>query len=166
MSDSTFFDEVTQEVLSRGSCLRFTVNGNSMAPFVRDGDIIHVEPMAADRLRVGDIVFYRRPGGKHTVHRLIRKDLARKPATLITRGDNMRHSDGPVSLDQVLGRTTLIESRGRELPLDGVASRAMSALLLHFSRGDGYAPNAVRRLASKLCWTIGGRRARWASPSE
>ena len=46
------------EVLERGGSLSFEVCGSSMFPFICDGDVLTVQYVASNYLRVGDVVFY------------------------------------------------------------------------------------------------------------
>jgi ribosomal protein S18 acetylase RimI-like enzyme len=120
---SAHFDVITREVLSRGSCLRFQARGMSMYPFIQDGDIVLVEPGSIDALKIGDVVFCRRPDGSYFMHRLVKK---RGTATFWTKGDNSPHYDHPVPAEQALGKVIAIERDGRYLRLDRGLNKAIS----------------------------------------
>jgi len=81
---------------------------------------VHVKPVAANMLRIGDIVLLR-SGSEFKAHRIIRKRGQR----FITRGDAGVDTDGEIRCDQILGRVIAKESINsrRLVRLDGVRSR-------------------------------------------
>ena len=103
-------------VLEHDVPFRFTARGYSMYPFVKDGDVITVEPFSSSNggrqrgPRLGDIVAFCRPEtGQLVVHRAI----GRQRGKVLLRGDNCRQPDDPVDLGAVLGRISRVERRGR-----------------------------------------------------
>jgi hypothetical protein len=147
------FDALAQELFARGNCVRFKASGNSMHPFVRDGDVLLVEPASAEKLRVGDIAFCRRPWGSYVVHRVVN----RAGTTLVTRGDNLSYCDEPVPGEQVLGRVVQIESR-RRLVLSGWPGRELACLLGLLARSRSSTLTRAKRNLGRLWWLVGGRR--------
>lgn len=60
------------EHLENGNRVKIRISGNSMAPFLKDGrDFVILEKFSGRPVR-GGIYFYRRPGGKAVMHRLVR----------------------------------------------------------------------------------------------
>lgn len=101
--------------LQRGQCVRLTVKGGSMRPFIRSGDVVELEPV--DRLvRVGDVVLLRcEPGEEgYVLHRVVRV----QGETIFIRGDAQEDSDGPFAQGDVLGRVTKTYCNGRLRQLD------------------------------------------------
>ncbi|MBI2859302.1 MAG: signal peptidase I [Chloroflexi bacterium] len=151
------FDALTQAILRRGSCLRFRAHGNSMSPFIRNGDVILIEPAKPGELRVGDIVFYRRAGGRHVVHRLVGLCGSNGSLVLTTKGDNMRFPDAPVSPEEVLGKVIRIEEQDRALEISGTSGRVLNRLLVHTNSNGGRIRNLLRRGLTRLWWLVGAR---------
>src|SRR3990170_1375104 len=120
-------DSLLQEALERGGTFTFRARGNSMRPLIRTGDILVVEPAEPQRLRIGDLVLYRRAPRSYVVHLLIKR-LERDRQLLVTRGDNLRRPDRPVPIEAVRGRVVGIQRDGRRLSLDGRPYRALSWL--------------------------------------
>lgn len=157
MKHSSLFDDLAADILGQGSYLRFRAHGNSMAPFIRNGDTILVEPKKASEMCIGDIVFYRRAGGRHVAHRLIGKSGNDGSLVLTTRGDNLRHLDASVFPEQVLGRVVRIESQGGYLWVGGRVGSTLNRLLLYSGFGGSYTQDILRRGLTKLWWLVGGR---------
>ena len=151
------FESLALDILSQGCYLRFCAHGSSMAPFIRNGDVITVEPRRANELNIGDIVFYRRTSGKHVTHRLIDKSGNNGSMVLTTRGDNLNYLDAPVFPEQVLGRIIRIEDQNKGLWMGGRAGSIMNRLLLYANCGGNYTKGMSRRSLAKLWWLIGGR---------
>ena len=125
---NTGFIEMAKELLWRGDTLRCRASGSSMYPFIRDGDIITVEPIIASRIRYADIVFFQSDEGRVVVHRVIKIKKADGKVCMVTRGDTMRRTDGYLDGRGLLGRVTIVEKGGRALPVTGGAWRAANVI--------------------------------------
>jgi signal peptidase I len=156
------FLELSQELLGRGAMLRFRAHGRSMHPFIKDGSTLIVEPVNGTSVNIGDIIFYRRPEGSLTAHRLIDISSQADGTFLITRGDSHRYHDPPVPAEQIMGRVIRVEGEQRQLQLNTWPGRPLGFLIACFARG-GY-PQRVRlvRNLGRLWWLLRGRRIKTA----
>ncbi len=96
----TVLEGLCEELLARGGRVWRTVTSDSMAPLLRAGDRILVEPCAG-RMRWGDVVVFRTPAGA-MVHRVVAMRRGRSPR-IIEKGDANPFA-GAVDLDAVVGR--------------------------------------------------------------
>jgi signal peptidase I len=107
---------VIRAALDRGQRVRMTVTGSSMLPFLRDNDVVELEPASVPRL--GDMVLVQTaaPGAaeRYVLHRVARMD----GAAFFIRGDAQPHCEGPFTSDAVLGRVTTAWHNGRPRVLD------------------------------------------------
>lgn len=103
---------VIRAALERGQRVRMTVTGSSMLPFLRDGDVVELEPAPAPRL--GDMVLVQCPEERNVLHRVVRVD----GDAFFLRGDAQRHCEGPFTSDAVLGRVTTVWRNGRARALE------------------------------------------------
>ncbi len=103
--------ELLRAVLSRGVPFRFRARGWSMAPFVRDGDVITVSPLRHGLPRTGDVVAFVGPGdGRLVVHRVI----GRREGGVLIQGDSAPEcADGVIPGENILGQVTRVERHGR-----------------------------------------------------
>jgi signal peptidase I len=103
--------ELLRAVLARGVPFRFRAKGWSMAPFIRDGDVIRVAPLSREEPGLGQVVAFVRPQtGSLVVHRIV----ARHGEGYLLQGDNVpEESDGLVPRASILGRVTRIERGGK-----------------------------------------------------
>jgi hypothetical protein len=108
------FVDVSSELLARGYGVRFRASGGSMRPAICDGDLITVEPAAAARLALGNVIVYRQLD-RLFAHRVVSvgaDDAGRQ--RLLLRGDAAPVCDAPISPAQVLGEVVAVSrTRGR-----------------------------------------------------
>lgn len=117
--------ELTRATLQSGKSLRFTARGYSMAPFIRDGDLITIVPCESSP-RPGEVLaFVNADTQRLTVHRLI----SRTASGSVLKGDNVGEPDGFVPDAQLLGRVARVERAGRTVPgVLGMGGRAIALL--------------------------------------
>jgi signal peptidase I len=101
-----------EAVLEKRYSLRFRARGFSMSPFIRDGDVLTLSPLAHGKLRLGDIVAF---PNVTTNGLIVHRVVAIKDGCAVTRGDNADWPDGRVSLCDVLARVTRVERDGRNV---------------------------------------------------
>jgi hypothetical protein len=141
--------ELMRAVLAKGKPLRFRAKGLSMSPFIKDGDVVTVHPLAGARPRTGDIVAFLHPAtGKAAVHRVIRE----RSGLFSLKGDNVPEGDGVLLLEQILGTVSRIERSGKTVHLGlrpgraAIASLSRSGLL---TRALGAARRASGRKSGR-----------------
>jgi uncharacterized repeat protein (TIGR01451 family) len=121
---STLFGVLSQTLLSKGLGFRFQARGRSMQPAIRDGEILHVQPVTLKELSEGDIVLFA-SGANYTAHRLILADCAQD--VFITKGDAGAEKDGILQGREILGKVVAKEEnsggRIRVVPFCGVRAR-------------------------------------------
>ncbi len=103
---SKLFGTLGHALLSGGLGLRFRARGTSMAPTIRDGEILHIKPVAVEKLSKGDIVLFAN-GPSFRAHRLIA--LNRNRDVFVTRGDAATERDIPLRAEQIMGKVTAKE---------------------------------------------------------
>jgi signal peptidase len=81
-----------------------SVESGSMAPAIRKGDAVVVQPVNPKSLVAGDIISYRSPADQAVIitHRIVRVESTWH--LLVTQGDNTSRTDKPVSMDNVVGK--------------------------------------------------------------
>jgi len=135
--------ELMQAVHAKGLPFRFNAGGHSMAPFIRDGDVICVSPLASRAPGPGDVVAFIHPETKlPCLHRV----LSINGDSFRIQGDNMPEKpDGIIPREAIVGRVTRVERAGRRVRLGLGPERLLLALL---SRCGGL--TVIRRYAGPL----------------
>ncbi|GEM_PF-1010742 len=104
-------EQLALDFLARGLSVEFEVTGGSMAPFIRDNDVVTVMPVDGEGVGVGDVVVWSRGNNRLVVHRVV----ASRGIGITTRGDAMRLPDERLSSERLVGKVTGIHRDG--LPL-------------------------------------------------
>ncbi len=114
-------------VFVRGLPFRFTALGYSMSPFIQDGDIITLAPLANQPLSLGEVVAYSMPGRNTlVVHRV----LAKSALSCLIQGDNHPSGpDGEIPFSNLIGRVIHVERQGRRDRVGLGPERRLIALL-------------------------------------
>lgn len=135
--------DLMQAVHAKGLPFRFRAGGHSMAPFIRDGDVICVSPLASRAPGTGDVVAFIHPETKQLcTHRV----LSAPGDTFLLQGDNMpERPDGRIPREAIVGRVTAVERAGRKVRIGLGPERLLLALLI---RCGGLA--VIRRWAGPL----------------
>jgi len=136
--------ELMQAVLEKGLSFRFRAKGWSMAPFIRDGDIVTVSPPKSESLRVGDVYAFVHPEmRKMVMHRAV----AKFEKGLLFQGDNsLGKKDGVIPFELLLGRVIQIERNNHRVYLGLGLERYLIAWL---SRLGFLTPIYLVSIASK-----------------
>lgn len=88
---------------------QLVVDGHSMEPALSRGDLVVVEDVDPDELRVGDIIAFRprRFGDDIRTHRII--EITREDGAVVrirTRGDGLAEADDPITPAHLVGRVS------------------------------------------------------------
>ena len=123
--------DLMSAVLAKGVPFRFYAKGWSMAPFIKDGDVITISPLKSKPVSVGEVVAFRHPQtGKLVVHR----SIVKHGTAVLIRGDHVdNYTDGLVPIDDIIGRVTKIERNKRQIWIGLGPERYMIAFLSRFN---------------------------------
>jgi len=139
------FESLSSEVLHSGKRLRFRAKGGSMHPFIRNGELLLVEPADGSAMGLGEVAFYRTEDGGIAAHRVVGKSGRGDRVLLATKGDAVRGASHAVPCSEVLGRVVAIERQGTEVRLEGRWPRAVGLVYV-----------ASFRFADQVCAALGG----------
>ncbi len=124
----------------KGRCW-WPVSGNSMAPLIHPGDRVLVVSIPVDRVRLGDIIVFKR-NGDLIVHRVLKKLRAADNVRFMEKGDGT-HISGLAGGDTIVGRVNMIKGKVKRLNLNSPLSRLTSLILSLWFR---FSSSAVYRL--------------------
>jgi signal peptidase I len=118
--------------LQRQGRISLRVQGTSMLPWVRPGDIARIGKVKADAIRCGDVVLFRREN-RLFVHRIIEKGGSLNAAEFRAKGDAHPTCDGVVEQRELLGRVMRLYRSGRRIDLDAPGQIALGLLISQLS---------------------------------
>lgn len=104
-----------------------TVSGNCLAPHLRDGERVRLEPARLRPPRFGDVVLTQQPGGLR-LHRLVWPLSGLGTACFRTKADRSPCLDAPCAPDALLATVAGVE-RGASLVATRSVPRALASLL-------------------------------------
>lgn len=119
------FLNLSNEILAYGNRLRFQARGESMNPFIRNGDILEIEPIAAEKIKWADVIFYRVDERRLVAHRVVKKVMHNHRPIFITKGDANIGQGEQVHLEQILGRVRTVERNQKKIDLNQGLSKLM-----------------------------------------
>jgi signal peptidase I len=135
LSDEPATAELLAEALRRAGGAVITVNGNSMHPTLQMGWRIHLGPVPAGGLRIGDLGVFR--GSRHlTIHRLIWKETGRAGETLVFRGDYNRLRERVAPRD-VIAQVVAVEVPGQRRGMERTLAVRPDALTWFYRTAYG-----------------------------
>lgn len=124
-------NKLLRAVLDKGIPFRFRAKGFSMAPFIRDGDIVTVSPLSGSSPGLGDVVAFIHPETKRLIiHRVVGKSLK----SYKIKGDNISQGDGPITKEHIMGLVTKVERDGRKV----FFGLGPEKFLISFMTGSGF----------------------------
>lgn len=98
------------ETLHRGAAFALVARGESMVPFIREGDHLTIAPLGHEPLRKGEVALYQVATGALRVHRVIGRS---GDGSLLFRGDARKGLVERVPPDAILGRVVILRRNGR-----------------------------------------------------
>ena len=70
-TEPSLFSEVLADALARGETVRLRVQGVSMLPWLREGQLVRIRPVEGLRIVRGDVALYWRAPGRPILHRVV-----------------------------------------------------------------------------------------------
>jgi signal peptidase I len=104
--------------------------GNSMFPFIREGDICRFVSCHSALLKKGDIVLFQSLNGQMVAHRLHHQKSINNEPYYVFKGDTNLGHDDPIRDDQLIGILTLIQKRKTILHVTGLTASVWSQMIL------------------------------------
>jgi GNAT superfamily N-acetyltransferase len=117
--------DLMQAVIEKDAAFRFRARGFSMYPFIKDRDVITLEPLHRP-LKSGDVVAFRQPhADKLAVHRII----SAKSGSFLIKGDNVPEPDGLIPREDIFAVAASVERKGERVGGGLGSARGLLAFL-------------------------------------
>jgi len=126
------FTGLSSELLEKGNIVRLRAQGESMYPFIRDGDILCISPSQAQDVRYADIVYCRNLEGKAIIHRVIKKKNKEGMFLVLTKGDSSSQSDGYIGSGNIFGKVIMIEKGNASIGIENGLLRLINIIYARF----------------------------------
>ena len=127
------FHDLAGQILHSGHGVRFQARGGSMQPFIQDGDILEVMPLAKQHVNCGDVLLVEAGEGKLLAHRVVKiRSRDGNPAFLI-KSEACSVPEGWFGLENVLGRVVVVEHGEQHIQLASRAQQLRSRIWVMIS---------------------------------
>ena len=123
--------DFAETLLDENHSLSFRMQGYSMYPTLKAGDIGYVEKCLPDDLIIGDIVVFK-ANNKLVAHRLINIVFYKNIRFFIAKGDKNYHKDEPFTSDALVGKLSSFQRKKRIKNLDNLFMKIHRFSSLHF----------------------------------
>jgi len=119
-------------VIKRYGGVDLPAQGNSMFPFIREGDICRFDLCDGSLLKRGDIVLFHALSGHLIAHRFYQLKSIHNQLYYVFKGDTNLGLDEPVREDQLIGKLIYIQKGKTVLHQSNSAVKVWSKLILAF----------------------------------
>ncbi|MBP9150776.1 MAG: hypothetical protein KBF73_00690 [Flavobacteriales bacterium] len=136
MSENRILDtdetkELGRKLLFDGHQVRFKLGGNSMFPYLRDGEVAVTVRVPTDQLKAGQVIVFEQ-NDRWIAHRLVGLNQTTEGLKLVAQGDSITRPDRPISEAAYLGVIIGYSRNGKQYKVDSschlVYGRIMSNL--------------------------------------
>lgn len=111
--------------INAGGEVRFKPRGISMLPFLMEGRDEVILAASPEKLKKGDIPFYRRDEGGFVLHRIVGID---KDGSYVLCGDNQYHREHGVKQEQIIAVVKAVYRKGKYISADDLYFKLWGAL--------------------------------------
>ena len=119
------------QALRQGQPLEFRVASSSMNPLLQVDDSVHIVPVKADEIRIGDIAAFETREGL-VIHRIVRLQQSGNSIRLLQMGDvDVQFNATWISEEAVVGRVAVILPGNRRIDLQRLLAQRCSAVTGH-----------------------------------
>jgi signal peptidase len=122
--------QLISNVIEQYGGVDLPAQGNSMFPFIREGDICRFNFCDGSLLKRGDIVLFHSLSGHLIAHRLYQLKSIHNRLYYVFKGDTNLGLDEPVNEDQLIGKLICIQKGKTVLHETGLAARVWSKMIL------------------------------------
>ena len=116
-----------RNMLREGKCVRVTVTGMSMYPFLREGiDSVLLYDISFENLHRGDIALVHNNDGQYILHRVLRKS----GNCIFMAGDSLKEVEGPINSDSIFAAVTAVWRGDKRIECTNMKWKLLSHLWL------------------------------------
>jgi signal peptidase I len=137
---------IAARALREGARVRFTATGNSMRPFLHDGDIVELVPLDRSGPDVGQIVLVSRDESSYVLHRVVRILGDR----IFLAGDAHGYWKEPFSRESLLGRVVALQRGQRVIRVDETKWRLLGLVWIKAAPAGQFLLELADRLRSAM----------------
>ena len=132
-------------LIADGYDLRIKMQGGSMFPYLRKGDIALIRKVNFYQLCEGDIIAFETEG-KWIAHRILKKINKNDKKTFLCKGDAMKNHDPLVAENNYLGKIIGLERNNQFINIDTDSRKKLHYFLAKISPFTPYLYRVLKKL--------------------
>ena len=141
--------DLGKQLLQSGQRANFSLGGNSMYPYLRNGDVATVANLPMQDLKLGQIVVFEQQG-KWIAHRLVAIHRADSRITLVSQGDSTLKVDSPIGQDDYLGVLESFSRNGERHQMNSFVARQMAWTMVNLRPIPQHVIRLYLRITNRL----------------
>jgi signal peptidase I len=142
-------DEMTfsllKSAINRDGWLNLPAYGDSMFPYIQQGDLCRFTPCNPAFIRKGDVILFSSDSGQLIAHRFVQKKTIKNKQLFVFKGDTNLGFDQPVEQERILGRLVSIEKQNIKITSNQVSSRLWGKIILTIPALSGVLRKLINR---------------------
>jgi hypothetical protein len=120
--------ELGRQLLQDGHEVKFKLGGNSMFPYMIDGEVATAFRIPFNQLQLSQVIVFEQ-NNKWIAHRLVGKEQIQEGLMLITQGDSITRLDSLISEDAYLGVIVGFSCHARHYKVNSWSHRAYGRMM-------------------------------------
>lgn len=123
---------VLKHLVQETGRIELPAEGNSMFPFIQEGDTCQFVQCNPSQLKKGDVVLFYSSSGQLIGHRLIRSELRNSKRYFLFKGDTNLRMDEPVTECDLVGKLAYVRKKKLVLKAERLPSLMWCWILITF----------------------------------
>ncbi|MDQ0975388.1 signal peptidase [Neobacillus niacini] len=127
--DETTF-KLLKSAIHKDGWLNLPAYGNSMYPYIQQGDLCRFTPCDPSLIKTGDVILFFSETGQLIAHRFVQKKTIKNKQIFLFKGDTNLGLDQPIEAGKILGRLISIEKQNFKITSNQITARLWAKLIL------------------------------------
>ncbi|MEH7304666.1 hypothetical protein [Neobacillus drentensis] len=134
-----------KKAINKDGWLELPASGNSMFPFIQQGNTCRFVPCKPSLLNKGDIILYYSQTGQLIAHRFVESKKVKDRSLFLLKGDTNLGFDQPIEEHWILGKLVSVKKKQVVITSDHVLSRFWGEFILSYPILSGILRNYLNK---------------------
>jgi signal peptidase I len=136
IDDLTF--KLLKGSIKKAGWLELPAYGNSMFPYIQQGNVCRFIPCEPSRITKGDVLLFYSKEGQLVAHRFVRTTIINSQPTYFLKGDTNLGFDEPFDEERIVGKLVNVQKPLIKLTTDHFMVRLWGKMILAFPILSGF----------------------------
>lgn len=127
-----------KKAIKKDGSLELPASGNSMFPYIQNGNLCRFVPCNPSLFKKGDVILYYSQTGQLIAHRFVEKRIVKNQSLFFLKGDTNLGFDQPIEEHWILGKLVSIQKKHVKITHDHLIGRIWGGLILAFPILSGF----------------------------